>query len=74
AIFLHLDLADLRSVPTFAETFLAQERRLDLLFNKGCVPVFFINTKLHLSGGVMISPPDQLTAQGYNLRTNKWST
>ncbi|KAJ6529842.1 NAD(P)-binding protein [Mycena capillaripes] len=53
AIFLHLDLADLRSVRKAADTFLAQESRLDILFN---------------NGGVMISPPDQLTAQCYDLQ------
>ncbi|KAF8195292.1 hypothetical protein K438DRAFT_1760948 [Mycena galopus ATCC 62051] len=35
AIFLQLDLADLRSVRRSAETFLAQEARLDILFNNG---------------------------------------
>ncbi|KAJ6469106.1 hypothetical protein DFH09DRAFT_1479364 [Mycena vulgaris] len=54
AIFPHLDLADWRSARTAAETFLAQEPRLDLLFN---------------NGGVLISPPDQLTAQGYDLQS-----
>ena len=39
AIFLQLDLADLPSVRNAAETFLAQESRLDLLFNNGCVRV-----------------------------------
>ncbi|KAJ7501837.1 NAD-P-binding protein [Mycena galericulata] len=53
AIFLQLDLADLPSVRKAAESFLAQESRLDLLFN---------------NGGVMISPTDQLTAQGYDLQ------
>ncbi|KAJ6547751.1 hypothetical protein DFH09DRAFT_1320718 [Mycena vulgaris] len=53
AMFLHLDLADWRSVRTAAETFLAQEPRLDLLFN---------------NGDVLISPPDQLTAQGYDFQ------
>ncbi|KAJ7198051.1 NAD-P-binding protein [Mycena haematopus] len=53
AIFLQLDLADLRSVRKAAETFLAQESRLDLLFN---------------NGGVMVSPPEILTAQGHDLQ------
>ncbi|KAJ7155632.1 NAD(P)-binding protein [Mycena filopes] len=53
AVFLQLDLADLKSVRTAAETFLAQESRLDILFN---------------NGGVMIPPTDQLTAQGYDLQ------
>ena len=33
AVFLQLDLADLPSVRKAAETFLAQESRLDILFN-----------------------------------------
>ncbi|KAF7367063.1 Short-chain dehydrogenase/reductase family protein [Mycena sanguinolenta] len=53
AIFLQLDLADLPNVRKAAETFLAQESRLDLLFN---------------NGGVMISPPEMLTAQGHDLQ------
>ncbi|KAK7053649.1 short-chain dehydrogenase/reductase family protein [Favolaschia claudopus] len=53
AIFLKLDLADLPSVRKAAEEFLAKESRLDLLFN---------------NGGVMISPPDMLTAQNYDLQ------
>ncbi|KAF8167072.1 NAD-binding protein [Mycena galopus ATCC 62051] len=53
AIFLQLDLADLVSVRKAAETFLALESRLDLLFN---------------NGGVMISPPEMLTAQGHDLQ------
>ncbi|KAJ6476546.1 NAD-P-binding protein, partial [Mycena vitilis] len=53
AIFLQLDLADLLSVRKAAETFLAQESRLDILFN---------------NGGVMISPPEMLTAQNHDLQ------
>ncbi|KAJ7246107.1 NAD(P)-binding protein [Mycena haematopus] len=53
AIFLELDLADLPSVRKAAEAFLAQESRLDLLFN---------------NAGVMISPPEMLTAQGHDLQ------
>ncbi|KAJ7205155.1 hypothetical protein B0H12DRAFT_458628 [Mycena haematopus] len=52
-IFLQLDLADLPSVRRAAETFLAQETRLDILFN---------------NGGVMISPVEQLTAQNQDLQ------
>ncbi|KAF7367065.1 Short-chain dehydrogenase/reductase family protein [Mycena sanguinolenta] len=48
-----LDLADFPSVRKAVQTFLAQEPRLDLLFN---------------NGGVMISPPEMLTAQGYDLQ------
>ncbi|KAJ6450155.1 NAD-P-binding protein [Mycena sanguinolenta] len=53
AIFLQLDLADLPSVRRAAEMFLAQETRLDILFN---------------NGGVMISPPEQLTVQNHDLQ------
>ncbi|KAJ7635521.1 NAD-P-binding protein [Mycena polygramma] len=53
AVFIELDLADLRSVRKAAEAFLKVESRLDLLFN---------------NGGVMITPPEQLTVQGYDLQ------
>ncbi|KAJ7225004.1 NAD(P)-binding protein [Mycena rebaudengoi] len=53
AIFIQLDLADLRSVRKAADAFLAQESRLDLLFN---------------NGGVMVSPTEQLTAQKHDLQ------
>ncbi|KAJ7624061.1 hypothetical protein DFH06DRAFT_1230305 [Mycena polygramma] len=52
-IFLELDLADLKKVRQTAETFLSQESKLDILFN---------------NGGVMISPPEMLTAQNYDLQ------
>lgn len=39
AVFLQLDLADLRSVRRAAETFLSQESRLDILFNNGWVAI-----------------------------------
>ncbi|KAJ6487425.1 hypothetical protein C8R47DRAFT_1185884 [Mycena vitilis] len=53
AIFLRLDLADLPSVRRAAESFLALESRLDILFN---------------NGGVMNCPPDMLTAQNHDLQ------
>ncbi|KAJ7096996.1 hypothetical protein C8R43DRAFT_262420 [Mycena crocata] len=53
ALFLQLDLADLHAVRKAAETFLAQESKLDILFN---------------NGGVMISPVEQLTAQNHDLQ------
>lgn len=37
AIFIQLDLADFPNVRRAADEFLAQESRLDLLFNNGCV-------------------------------------
>ncbi|KAJ7443931.1 NAD(P)-binding protein [Mycena galericulata] len=51
--FVKLDLADLNSVRTGAEDFLAREKQLDILFN---------------NGGVMNTPPKLLTAQNYDLQ------
>ncbi|KAJ7112766.1 NAD-P-binding protein [Mycena crocata] len=53
AIFIQLDLADLISVRNAANSYLAQESRLDILLN---------------NGGVMIPPTDQLTAQNHDLQ------
>ncbi|KAI0743734.1 NAD(P)-binding protein [Daedaleopsis nitida] len=53
AIFLKLDLANLRSVKSAASGFMSKESRLDVLFN---------------SGGVMFPPVEQLTADGYDLQ------
>ncbi|EGO20387.1 hypothetical protein SERLADRAFT_477926 [Serpula lacrymans var. lacrymans S7.9] len=53
ALFLKLDLADLKSVKASAQEFLSKETRLDVLFN---------------NGGVMIPPIEQLTADGYDLQ------
>ncbi|KAJ7752968.1 NAD-P-binding protein [Mycena metata] len=53
AIFLQLDLVDLPAVRRAAEAFLSRDSKLDILFN---------------NGGVMISPPDLLTAQNYDLQ------
>ncbi|KAJ7073467.1 NAD(P)-binding protein [Mycena belliarum] len=53
AIFLQLDLADLPAVRKAAEAFLAQESKLDILIN---------------NAGVMAAPPEQLTAQNYDLQ------
>jgi NAD(P)-dependent dehydrogenase (short-subunit alcohol dehydrogenase family) len=47
---LHLDLNDLASVASCASAFLAQERRLDVLWN---------------NAGISYAPHDELTAQGY---------
>ncbi|KIJ23667.1 hypothetical protein M422DRAFT_39502 [Sphaerobolus stellatus SS14] len=55
ATFVHLDLADLASVRRAAREFTNKEEKLDILFN---------------NAGVMLVPLDQLTAQGYDLRTN----
>ncbi|VDB95595.1 unnamed protein product [Peniophora sp. CBMAI 1063] len=53
AKFLRIDLADLDSVQAAAQEFLRSESRLDVLY---------------CSGGVMIPPVDQLSAQGYDLQ------
>ncbi|KAK0205288.1 NAD(P)-binding protein [Desarmillaria ectypa] len=53
AIFLPLDLADLVSVRRGAEEFLSKEKQLHILFN---------------NAGVMLSPMDMLTKQGYDLQ------
>lgn len=74
ALFLQLDLADLHSVRKAAQEFLDKEDRLDILFNNAYVFFSFIKTILYNTitfhnRGVMIPPTDQLTAQGYDLRT-----
>ncbi|CEJ93193.1 hypothetical protein VHEMI08802 [[Torrubiella] hemipterigena] len=51
--YLHLDLSDLSTIPTSAQTFLRQETRLDALFN---------------NAGVMIPSPGSATKQGYELQ------
>jgi len=53
AIFLELDLANLDSVTKAANEFKSKESALHVLFN---------------SGGVMMPPVDQLTANGYDLQ------
>ncbi|KAJ7612618.1 hypothetical protein FB45DRAFT_302021 [Roridomyces roridus] len=53
AIFLELDLGDLKSVRKAAESFLEKEERLDMLFN---------------NAGVFNGPPETLTAQGLDLQ------
>ncbi|KAJ7159575.1 NAD-binding protein [Mycena filopes] len=53
AIFLQLDLADLRSVRRAADELLTREPRLNILFN---------------NGGVMTTPTEQLTAQNQDLQ------
>ncbi|KAK7466068.1 short-chain alcohol dehydrogenase [Stygiomarasmius scandens] len=54
AIFLELNLADLRSVKAAAEEFLRNEKELHILFNNG--------------GTMLPHPKDELTAQGYDLQ------
>jgi len=53
AYFLKLDLADLKSVKSSAEEFISKEKELHVLFN---------------NAGVMATPIEQLTAQGYDLQ------
>ncbi|MCJ1481322.1 hypothetical protein MMC06_001479 [Schaereria dolodes] len=52
-LFLHLDLNDLTTIKKSANEFLGKEDRLDVLWN---------------NAGVMVPPPDQKTAQGYDLQ------
>ncbi|EIN12416.1 NAD(P)-binding protein [Punctularia strigosozonata HHB-11173 SS5] len=53
AVFLKLDLGDLRSVKRAAEEFLRREKRLDVLFN---------------NAGVAVPPMELVTDQGYDLQ------
>ncbi|KAJ8591108.1 NAD(P)-binding protein [Rhizopogon salebrosus TDB-379] len=53
AIFLKLDLGDLKSVKAAAEEYLSKETKLDVLFN---------------NAGVMVPPKDLLTMDGYDLQ------
>lgn len=52
-VFLQLDLAELKKVKSFADSFLAKEQHLDLLFN---------------NGGVMLPEIGPQTADGYELQ------
>jgi len=53
AVFLNLDLADLKTVKTAAQEFLSKETQLHVLFN---------------NAGVMFPPVEGLTADGYDLQ------
>ncbi|KDR74417.1 hypothetical protein GALMADRAFT_250342 [Galerina marginata CBS 339.88] len=53
ALFLQLDLSDLRSVEESAKTFIEKEKELHVLIN---------------NAGVMMPPLDQLTKDGYDLQ------
>ncbi|KDQ62478.1 hypothetical protein JAAARDRAFT_30374 [Jaapia argillacea MUCL 33604] len=53
AIFLKLDLADLKAIKASVEEFTSKEKELHVLFN---------------NGGVMIPPIDMITADGYDLQ------
>ncbi|TFY81395.1 hypothetical protein EWM64_g2622 [Hericium alpestre] len=53
ALFLQLDLSDLKSVKESARQFLEKEKKLDVLLN---------------NAGVMMSPIEQLTKDGYDLQ------
>jgi len=53
AVFLQLDLADMKAVKAAAEEFLSKETELHVLYN---------------NGGVMATPADQLTADGYDMQ------
>lgn len=52
-VYLHLDLSDLTTIKASANAFLAEEKRLHLLFN---------------NAGVMTPPDGAKTAQGYELQ------
>ncbi|KAI0453867.1 short-chain dehydrogenase [Xylaria acuta] len=52
-VYLHLNLNDLTTIKTSADTFLTKEKRLDVLFN---------------NAGVMVPPQGSTTAQGYELQ------
>ncbi|KAI0096366.1 short-chain dehydrogenase [Nemania sp. FL0031] len=52
-VYLHLDLNDLTTIKKSADDFLAQEQRLDVLWN---------------NAGVMVPPVGSTTAQGYELQ------
>ena len=53
AIYLHLDLSDLKSIKAAAEEFMSKEKNLHVLFN---------------NAGVMIPPIDAATKDGYDLQ------
>ncbi|KAI0782859.1 NAD(P)-binding protein [Abortiporus biennis] len=53
AIWLPLDLSDLKSVKNAAETFMSQEKELHILFN---------------NAGVMLCPIEDLTNEGYDMQ------
>ncbi|TFK24389.1 NAD(P)-binding protein [Coprinopsis marcescibilis] len=53
AVFLKLDLSDLKSVKSSAEEFISKEKELHILFN---------------NAGVMHCPVSEVTAQGYDLQ------
>ncbi|KAH7924171.1 NAD(P)-binding protein [Leucogyrophana mollusca] len=53
ALFLKLDLSDLKAVKTAAQEFLSHETRLDVLFN---------------NAGVMAPPKEDITADGFDLQ------
>ncbi|THU95617.1 NAD(P)-binding protein [Dendrothele bispora CBS 962.96] len=52
-VFISLDLADLYSVKAAAQEFLRKETRLHILIN---------------NGGIMMTPKDQFSPQGYDLQ------
>lgn len=72
ALFLQLDLADLRSVKAAAEEFNGKEKELHVLFNNTLVAflnsVFTKILTIYCHSCVMIPPIDMLTAQGFDLQ------
>ncbi|KAJ7695142.1 NAD-P-binding protein [Mycena rosella] len=62
AVFLKVDLADLKSVKAAAEEFQSQEPKLDVLYNNGQA-----NNTLRVLG-VMFPPWEKTTVDGYDLQ------
>ncbi|KAG6890599.1 hypothetical protein C0995_006575 [Termitomyces sp. Mi166 len=71
AIFLKVDLADLPTIKSGAEEFLSKEKELHVLFNNGHVSLCNVSDLYRPDvpfRGVMMSPPELLTKQGYDLQ------
>jgi NAD(P)-dependent dehydrogenase (short-subunit alcohol dehydrogenase family) len=70
--FLKLDLADLVSIKAAAEEFIGKESELHGLYNNAYVPhTFLLGKILHilmLLSGVMNTPPEKVTEQGYDMQ------
>ncbi|KAF7314437.1 NAD(P)-binding protein [Mycena kentingensis (nom. inval.)] len=71
ALFLNLDLSDLKSVKRAAEEFQQKEPKLHVLFNNAGVMVRTLRLHLLVSIIPQFPPRKQVTAQGYDLQ---WGT
>jgi retinol dehydrogenase 12 len=71
-LFLKLDLTDLVAIKAAAEEFIGKETELHGLYNNAYVPSTpFCREKFHilmLLSGVMNTPVDKITAQGYDMQ------